>query len=276
MELLEGKKIAEKMLEDIKDKIKSENLNPGLAVILVGNNDASKIYIDIKDEAAAKVGIDFQKIEMSEDVSEGEVLEKISELNKEKEINGIIVQLPLPKHLDKLKIIKAIDPQKDADRFHPENLELFLKGDDDMQPPFPRAIMELINYSGENLESKEGIIICNSDKFGKVMQFILEKHGTSSEYILKEDIQSNSENIKNADILISACGVPGLIRGDTVKQGVIIVDGGITRADGKIIGDINPDSVKDIDGYISPVPGGVGPVTVACLMENVYLLTKNQ
>lgn len=284
MKLLKGKKVAKNILRDVRNKIRSENLNLGLAVVLVGNDESSIIYIDLKKEAAAKVGIDFKKIEMNKNVSEKEVLEKISELNRDKEINGIIVQFPLPEHLDKLKIVKAINSQKDVDGFSTfkdrshSGIDQSLYGARIFggHPVFPRAIMILIESSGQKLTGKRGIIICNSEKFGKVMQFILEKYGVQSEYIFKENIQSNLEKIKNADILITAVGKPGLITGDMVKQGAIVIDGGIIRADGKVTGDIDLESVKDVAGYVSPVPGGVGPVTVACLMENVYLHTKNK
>jgi len=274
MEILDGKKIADAILEELKSKILEENLHPVLGVILVGENEASKIYVDLKGKAAEKVGIGFRKIEMSENVSEEEVLNKITELNEDAEVNGVIVQLPLPKHLDKIKIIQAIDAKKDVDGFHAENIELFFASQERFFPVFPKALLELLKSTGEKLAGKKAVIICNSQEFGKTMQIVLQREKVSSQYFFRDDVEENLVDFQDADILITACGVPNLIQGELLKAGVIVIDGGITRVGDKVVGDVNVSSVQNLEGYLSPVPGGVGPVTIACLLQNVYWSAK--
>ena len=275
MDILSGKKIAEAILLELKNKITAKNLHPVLGVILVGSDEASKIYVKLKGEAAEKIGIGFQKIELATDVSEQKLLTIISNLNTDEKVNGIIVQLPLPNHLDKLNIIQTIDPKKDVDGFHNENIALFLSGQERFLPVFPSALMEILKSTKENLENKKAVIICNSEEFGQTMQTALRNENVVSQYFFRADISVNADKIKDADIIITACGVPNLISGGMLKEGVIIIDGGITRVDGKVVGDVDFDSVQDLLGYLSPVPGGVGPVTIACLLRNVYLASKN-
>ena len=280
MEKLNGKKIADRILDDLKNKISAENLQPVLAVVLVGENEASKIYVDLKEKAAEKIGIDFRKIAMSENSTEEDVLNKISELNDDPKVSGIIVQLPLPDSLDKIEIIQAIDPKKDVDGFHEENIELFFTGKERFFPVFPKAIIETLKSvetrHASSLQGKQAIIICNSQEFGKTMQETLKREKISSQYFFPDDVQDNLVDLGGADILVTACGVPNLIQGDILKDGVIILDGGIMRVDNKVVGDVDVASVKNLAGYLSPVPGGVGPVTIACLLQNVYNAKKSQ
>ena len=275
MKILDGKKIAEEILGDLKNKISADNLYPGLGVVLVGSDEASKIYVSLKGKAAEKVGIDFRKIEMLENASEEEVLAEIEKLNNDSKIHGIIVQLPLPKHLDKIKIIQAIDAKKDVDGFHDENIELFFAGKERFFPVFPKALLELLKSTGEKLENKKAIIICNSQEFGKTMQAALKTEKISSQYFFQDDVQDGLVDLQEADILITACGKPNLISGEALKDGVTIIDGGITRVGDKVVGDVNFASVQNLSGFLSPVPGGVGPVTIACLLQNVVEATKN-
>ncbi|MDP1884513.1 MAG: bifunctional 5,10-methylenetetrahydrofolate dehydrogenase/5,10-methenyltetrahydrofolate cyclohydrolase [Candidatus Moranbacteria bacterium] len=275
MEILNGKKIADRILEDLRNKILQENLNPGLGVVLVGSDEASRIYVSLKGKAAEKVGIGFRKIEMDEKSSESEVLAEISKLNADPEISGIIVQLPLPSQLDKIRIIQAIDPEKDVDGFHEENIGLFFAGRERFFPVFPGAILELLESVGEKLENKEAAIICNSQEFGKAMRSALGREGVAARYFFRDDIQDNLVDLKDFDIVITACGAPGLVRGEMLRGGAIVIDGGITKLENKVLGDVDFDSVKDLPGHLSPVPGGVGPVTIACLLRNVYLAAKN-
>ncbi|MDP1620611.1 MAG: bifunctional 5,10-methylenetetrahydrofolate dehydrogenase/5,10-methenyltetrahydrofolate cyclohydrolase, partial [bacterium] len=271
MEILNGKKIADEILDDLQDKIKQEDLQPGLGVVLVGSDEASQIYVNLKGKAAEKAGIVFRKIGMDEKASESEVLAAISRLNADPGINGIIVQLPLPGHLDKIKIIQAIDPEKDVDGFHEENIDLFFAGRERFFPVFPGAILELLKSAGEKLENKEAAIICNSQEFGKAMRSALGREGVAARYFFRDDIQDNLVDLKDFDIIITACGEPDLIQGGMLKDGMIIIDGGITRVGDKVVGDVDPVSVQSLAGHISPVPGGVGPVTIVCLLRNVYL-----
>ncbi|MDP1834044.1 MAG: bifunctional 5,10-methylenetetrahydrofolate dehydrogenase/5,10-methenyltetrahydrofolate cyclohydrolase [Candidatus Moranbacteria bacterium] len=275
MEILNGKKIADEILDDLQDKIKQEDLQPGLGVVLVGSDEASQIYVNLKGKAAEKAGIVFRKIGMDEKASESEVLAAISRLNADPGINGIIVQLPLPGHLDKIKIIQAIDPEKDVDGFHEENIDLFFAGRERFFPVFPGAILELLKSAGEKLENKEAAIICNSQEFGKAMRSALGREGVAARYFFRDDIQDNLVDLKDFDIIITACGEPDLIQGGMLKDGMIIIDGGITRVGDKVVGDVDPVSVQSLAGHISPVPGGVGPVTIVCLLRNVYLAAKN-
>lgn len=275
MNILSGKKIAEAILLEVKNKIDAEKLRPVLGVILVGSDEASKIYVKLKGEAAEKIGIGFRKIELTTDVSEQELLAAIATFNADESVNGIIVQLPLPEHLDKLKIIQAIDPKKDVDGFHNENISLFFAGQARFFPVFPNALLELLKSTKESLENKKAIIICNSQEFGQTMQTALQKEGVVAQYFFRADIPVNVDRIKDANIIITACGVPNLIPGEMLRDGVTVIDGGITRVGDKVVGDVDFESVKNLKGYLSPVPGGVGPVTIACLLRNVYLAAKN-
>lgn len=275
MKILNGKEIANKILENLKNDISSEGVNPALGVVLVGNDEASRIYVNLKGKAAEKIGVGFRKIELDENVSQEEVLKVIAGLNADADVHGIIVQLPLPSQLDKIAIIQAIDPRKDVDGFHDENIEKFFAGAERFFPVFPLAIMELLKSSEENLEKKNASIICNSQEFGKTMQAALKREKISAQYFFSDDVQDGMVDLKDFDIVISACGKPDLLSGEMLKSGAIVVDGGITRVGDKVVGDVNLSSVQNTEGFLSPVPGGVGPVTIACLLRNVYLASKN-
>jgi len=276
MKILDGKKISEKILDDISRNLKKNKSKPGLAVVLIGNDKASELYVKIKKEKAKKVGINFILFRFEEKTNEKIILEKIKSLNDEKKINGIIVQLPLPKKFHTQKIINAIDPVKDVDGFHPENIKLFLEGKGEIFPVFPQAVFKLIESSKQELKDKKAIIISNSKLFGEIMREALRKEKMKAEYILKKEISDNLEKIKKADILISAVGSRGIIKSDMVKSGVIIIDGGISKRGRKVFGDVDSESTRNLSGFISPVPGGAGPVTVACLLENVWEAFRNK
>ncbi len=268
MKLLEGKKISDKILESIKKKINQQKTKPGLAVILVGDDPASKIYVNLKEKAAKKVGINFYKFEFKKDALEKSIIRKIKELNSDKKINGIIVQLPLPKKFQTQKIINSISLLKDVDGFSAQEKNAAL------QPVFPGAIIKMIESSGTNLKNKKAIIIANSKIFGETMKKSLARKKMKSEYILSKEIKREINKIQKADIVISAVGKINLIKGEMMKRGVIVVDGGIVKKNGKTFGDVDFEAVSQKASFISPVPGGVGPVTIACLLENVYLASK--
>lgn len=271
MKLLRGKKIAGKILADLKKAVKRENLKPALAVVLAGENKASRVYVGLKKRAAKNIGINFYLCKFKESEEEATIIGKIKELNEDKKIHGIIVQLPLPKKLNTQKIINIILPEKDADGFSAKGGSAL--GGHPL-PVFPHAIMLLIESSKQKLQGRRAIVVVNSKIFGETMIATLKQKGMKAEYILSEKIKNNLSKIKNADILISAVGKPGLIKGAMIKKGAIIVDGGITKIGKKILGDVDFESVKNKAAYISPVPGGVGPVTIACLLESIYLLSK--
>lgn len=274
MFLLPGKQIADGILVRLKRDISEEKLRPGLAVLLVGKNPESKLYAGLKEKAAYEAGIIFHRIDLSENIKEQEIVHTIEKLNKDSNISGIIVQLPLPDNFNTQKIIDTISPLKDADGFHPENLKLFFQGQARLWPVFPKAILELLKSSGEKIKDKNTIIIANSDTFGKTMKKALEYEGVKGDYVIFNTIPQHEEKISRADIVISACGIPGIVTGSLIKKGAIVIDGGISKKGRNVFGDADFESVKNVAAFLSPVPGGVGPVTIACLLENVYKASK--
>lgn len=286
MELIKGKEIAENILMEIKEKISFKAVKPEFAVILVGDNEASRIYVELKEKASKRVGINFRKILFSKDVSEDKVIKKIKELNTDKKVSGIIVQLPLPNNLNKENIINTISVEKDVDGFHQKNQHLFLENKDFIYPVFPKAIVRMIEDTFEKKKEEEklkAVIVCKSSDFGIIMKKALEKIGLNAEFIFCEDLQKKRKNdnytrliLGRADIVVSACGIPKLLKENMVKNKAIIIDGGITKKDGKVFGDVDITSFSKTNCKISPVPGGVGPVTVATLLENVYLVSEKQ
>lgn len=274
MKLLKGKGISEKILRDLKKKIKREKLKPGLAVFLVGHDKASEVYVGLKQKAAHAIGIKFLLYRYKEKTGEREIIQKIKEINQDNSIHGIIVQLPLPKKFNTQKIINSIDPKKDADGFHPKNVRKFVAYKSEIWPVLPHAAWQLIKNTGVKTKNKKALVLANSDRFGEVMQAALRNKGIKANYILTKNIAKNLKNIKTTDVLVSAVGKPGLIKGDMLKKNVIVIDGGITKTGKKVLGDADIESVKKVAGYLTPVPGGVGPVTIACLLENVYLAAK--
>ena len=250
MKIINGRKIANQILVDLKKEIKLKKIKPCLAVILIGNNPASNLYVKLKQIAAKKVGIKVIKKNLSDNVSEQEVLEIINRFNQDSEINGILVQLPLPNHLSKNNIVQAISSEKDIDGFSSKSK---------FDPPLIMAIEKTLEATGEEIKVKKAIALVNSDVFGKM---------------LKSKLKINYQigfikDLKEFDVIITALGGPNVITGSMIKQGVILIDGGINIKDGKIVGDIDMQSVKNKAGWISPVPGGVGPLTVAFLLKNI-------
>jgi len=269
MKLLYGKPIADEILSRLKSEIAKLGEKPGVAVVLVGNNNASKIYVSLKEKAAQTIGMNFFRFDMAKNVPENDITDLVQKLNADEKIHGIVLQLPLPDGFDSEKIISRIDFKKDVDGF-------LAKSEKDLQPVFPHAIMLLAESSGEISGAKRAIVIANSDEFGKVMSAALAQKNISAEYFIAKDISSNLGKIKEADIVVSAVGSPGLLKGEMFKDGAIIIDGGIEKIGGKVVGDVDFASTEGKKGFLSPVPGGVGPLTIACLLENVYLAFKAQ
>ncbi|MEK7598233.1 MAG: bifunctional 5,10-methylenetetrahydrofolate dehydrogenase/5,10-methenyltetrahydrofolate cyclohydrolase [Patescibacteria group bacterium] len=282
MKLLEGKKISERILKKLENRIKKEKLKPALAVILVGDDKASEIYVKLKKKSAERIGIRFRLFRFEKNENENTIMKKLSDLNKNKNVSGIIVQLPLPKKFSTQKIINSIDPKKDVDGFSAKNGSAFgghpLKSFTGFQPVFPHAIIKLLKAvpRAELSERYKAVALVNSKKFGEVMVAALAKKKIKAGYIFYKELKKNPKVLKQADIIISACGRPGFIKGKMVKAGVIIIDGGITKRGERVLGDADRQSLEEIVGYLSPVPGGVGPVTIACLLENVYIASKKQ
>ena len=268
MIILDGKALSLKVLEQVKERVAKLEKQPHLVVILVGENPASKIYVNSKKKAAEKVGIKSTVIEMSVDVSEKELLSTIEKLNNDSDVTGILVQLPLPKHIDKNKVILAISPKKDVDGFTPENVGKMVIGlEPYFYPATPQGIMMLLDEYKIPIEGKEAVVVGRSNIVGRPMaQLLLKRNATVTMcHSFTQDIQ---DKIKTADIVISAVGKK-IVRCKMVKKNSCIVDVGIFRdANGKLTGDVDFDFVSPTCGYISPVPGGVGPMTIASLMYN--------
>lgn len=276
MTLLYGKPVAEEVTAKIKKLIESTGITPGLAVILVGENNASHLYVKLKEKAAQDIGIKFEKFLFNSTVKEKELLDLINILNDRRDINGIIVQLPLPKELNAKGVISQIDPRKDVDGFHFVTMKNFLDGYKKECPVFPRAVVELLYSSKENINGKKGIVLVNSDIFGKIMKQALLNEGVKADYLLFKNIDDNKEKIKEAEIVVTVCGVPNLIKSEMVNDDAIIIDGGISYLDGNVVGDVERISVESKVKFLSPVPGGVGPVTVATLLARVAEVAERE
>lgn len=268
MILLDGKNVAEKILQKVKTQVSAINIKPNLAVILVGNDPASQIYVRNKLKAADKVGIMSTVIHFDSNISEQELLDKINTLNNDKNITGILVQLPLPLHIDKNKIVTSISPKKDVDGFTPENVgKLAIGLEPYFYPATPQGILMLLDEYKIELEGADVVVIGRSNIVGRPMsQMLLKRNATvTSCHSYTKDLD---EKIKTADIVISAVGKK-IVRCKMVKKNSVVIDVGIFRdSNNQLTGDVDFDFVSQSAGYISPVPGGVGPMTIASLMYN--------
>mgnify|MGYP001471521349 CR=1 FL=1 len=265
--LIYGKEVAEKFLTDINKKIKESKEKPGLAIVLVGNNPASEIYVNFKEKKAKEVGLYFERHNLDENVKQDELLKLIDELNQNKKIHGMIVQLPLPKHIDEKLIVDSILPYKDADGFTPVNLGNLVNDDNRLLPATARACMELIKSTGVKIEGKNAVVVGRSTIVGKpVSLLLLQENATVT--LCHSRTKDLKEHCKNADILVAAVGKPKLIKKDMVKEGAVVIDVGINRTPLGLCGDVDFDNVKEVAGFITPVPGGVGPMTIAMLLDN--------
>ena len=269
--IIDGKKEAEIIRNEIRDeilKIKSKiSKIPSLTVILIGDYPPSKIYVKNKEKSAREVGINSEIIKYPKNVSENEILNKIEELNKDKNISGILVQLPLPDHISKKKIVNAIHPSKDVDGFNPINVGNLSSGYNSIVPCTPLGCLILIKKVEKNLSGKHVVIIGRSNLNGKPMAQLLLKENCTVTIVHSKTLNLQNECLK-ADILIVAVGVPKLVKKDWVKENAIVIDVGINKVGEKIVGDVNFDELKSKTKAITPVPGGVGPMTIACLLKN--------
>ena len=273
MELVDGKKIAVEILEFVRERIETLSFSPSLAVLLVGNDKASQLYVNLKEEEAKKVGIDFHLYKMDSNVTDEMIIELINFLNSDKEIDGILVQLPLPEHIDRDKVIASIDENKDVDGFKKENIEKFIDGDENVIcPVFPKALMTLAESTTDNLTTKKAVIIGKSDIFVQALVATGARIGLDVVEVSCNRIETNKDIVASADIIFIACGIPNMLSSDLIKENVIIIDGGISVVDKKTVGDVNANEVGKKASFLTPVPGGVGPVTVACLLENLVEL----
>lgn len=277
--ILNGTELSKKIKADLKiqvDEMKSRGINPGLAVIIVGNDPASRVYVNHKKNDCAEIGIESYEYALDENTTEVELIELIMRLNKDPRVNGILVQLPLPKHINEYKIIRAIDPMKDADCFHPLNVGKLATGKPEFLPCTPAGIIELLKENNIALEGKQCVVINRSNIVGKPLALLLlANNGTVT--ICHSKTRGLKEICRSADILVAAVGKPEYIKGDWVKPGAVVIDVGVSRPDGKkLVGDVEFDTVSEIASAITRVTGGVGPMTRAMLMKNTVMAVKLQ
>lgn len=269
--LLMGKEVSARIKAELKtevENLKKEGINPGLAVIIVGEDPASQVYVRNKERACEECGIYSEKYALPAETNQEELLKLIDELNNKSSISGILVQLPVPKHIDEKTIINAIAPNKDVDAFHPVNVGKIMVGNYDFVPCTPAGVMELIKESGIDVSGKECVIVGRSNIVGKPQaMLLLHQNGTVT--ICHSKTKNLAEKTKNADILVVAVGIPNFIKGDMIKEGAVVIDVGINRLENKkLCGDVEFESAEKVAGAITPVPGGVGPMTIAMLMKN--------
>ncbi len=277
--IIDGKKEAEVLREEVKKEIisikKKTNKVPGLVVILIGDLTPSQIYVKNKEKSSKEVGINSNVLKYSKDVTEEEILKKIKELNKDDKVSGILVQLPLPDQISKEKIINSIDPSKDVDGFSPINVGKLASGYNAIVPCTPQGCLLLVKKVEKNLSGKHVVIIGRSNLNGKpIAQLLLKENCTVT--ITHSKTKNLKEECLKADILIAAVGVANLVKKDWVKNDSVVIDVGINKLGDKIVGDVSFEEVKDKVKAITPVPGGVGPMTIACLLKNTLKCFKDR
>ena len=277
--IIDGKKVSNKIKEQIKDevlKLKEEGKEVGLAVVLVGDDSASKVYVSRKNKTCKNLGINSYEYKLSGDTTEQELLELIDKLNNDIKVDGILVQLPLPKHINERKVLSRVDSKKDVDCFHPENVGKIVRGDEDILPCTPYGIITLLKEYNIPIQGKNCVVVARSNIVGKpVSLLLLNENGTVT--ICHSKTEELMNITKRADILVVAVGKPNIITGDYIKEGAVVIDVGVNRLDdGKLCGDVNYEDACKKASYITPVPGGVGPMTIAMLMKNVVKLRKKR
>jgi len=274
MQIIDGKKIAEELKSAIALEVSGLNSKPGLAVILVGDNAASKVYVNNKEKGCQEVGFNSVKINRDENTTEKELLQLIQDLNNNETIDGILVQLPLPNHIDTKKVIEAIDPIKDVDGFHKENMGRLLQNNPTLRPCTPRGVMTMLEKSNINPYGLDAVVIGASNIVGRPMAIELLNAGATVT-ICHSKTQDLPGKVKSADIVVAAVGIPRFVQADWLKKGSVVIDVGINRLEtGELVGDVDFDQAKDVVNAITPVPGGVGPMTIATLLENTLLAHK--
>ncbi len=273
--IIDGKKIADKRLEILRERIEEEGLYPRLATVIVGNDPASQMYVRMKHKACEKVGIGSVGIEISADTTTKDVLDSVLRLNKDPDINGILVQLPLPKQVNTEHVVEAVLPSKDVDGFHPFNLGLLFSGKPRFAPCTPCGIMTLLAEYKIPVAGARAVVLGRSIDVGRPMSALLT-NADATVTLCHSRTQNLTEEIKRADILVSAIGKAHFVTADMVRQGVVVIDVGINQLDGKLVGDVDFARVSEIASSITPVPGGVGPMTIATLMENTFNAAKEQ
>ena len=274
-ELIDGKLVSNNIRQEIKEKVSSllskHSQVPGLAAVLVGDNPASEIYVRNKRKACADVGIYSEEYKLPEDTTQDELLKIIDGLNNNDKINGILVQLPLPNHIDESSILKAVSPQKDVDGFHPVNAGLLFQGEQKFIACTPHGIIKMLEFYNIDIQGKNAVVLGRSNIVGKpASMLLLQKHATVT--ICHSRTKNLQEILKEADIIVAAIGRAHFVTKDMVKKGAVVIDVGINRLDtGKLAGDVDFENVKDLCSHITPVPGGVGPMTITMLLWNTVM-----
>ncbi|WP_292486733.1 bifunctional methylenetetrahydrofolate dehydrogenase/methenyltetrahydrofolate cyclohydrolase [Methanohalobium sp.] len=277
--IIDGRSLSKKIeselsykVQDLKDRY---NITPGLSTIVVGDDPASKMYVRLKHKACDRVGIIAEDHFLSEDTTQDELIELVHNLNSRDDIHGILVQLPLPEHINEQKVMMEIDPLKDADGFHPQNMGNLLIGNEELVPCTPKGIMTSLEEYDVGIEGSDVVVVGHSNVVGKPMAtMLLNRNATVS--VCHVYTSNLNRYTVNADILIVATGVKHLIKSDMVKEGVVVIDAGISKEGDKVYGDVDFDNVKQKASLITPVPGGVGPLTIATLMQHVLKSAQNK
>ncbi|MDE6658580.1 MAG: bifunctional methylenetetrahydrofolate dehydrogenase/methenyltetrahydrofolate cyclohydrolase FolD [Eubacterium sp.] len=279
MNIIDGKAVSKAVRERVAaetEELKKKGVTPGLAVIIVGEDPASQVYVRNKEKACEEVGFYSEKFALPENTTQEELNALVQKLNERKDINGILCQLPLPKHLDDKEVINLINPIKDVDAFHPVNVGAIMIGDYNFLPCTPAGVMELIHSTGVDVCGKKAVVIGRSNIVGKPMAMLL-LHENATVEITHSRTQNLSEITAGADILVAAIGKAKFVTADMVKEGAVVIDVGMNRDEnGKLCGDVDFEGVKDKCSYITPVPGGVGPMTISMLMQNTLTAAKIQ
>ena len=280
MQIIDGKKVSAEVKEKVRQQTlelkEAHGITPGLAVVIVGDDPASRVYVNNKKKACELVGFKSEEYALPAETTQEELLELVSTLNNKDDINGILVQLPLPKHLDDKAVIAAISPQKDVDAFHAVNVGKIMLGEYDFLPCTPSGVMEMLHSYNIEVSGKNCVVIGRSNIVGKPMaMLLLHENGTVT--ICHSRTKNLADITKQADILVAAVGRPKFVTADMVKEGAVVIDVGMDRDEnGKLCGDVDFENVKDKCSYITPVPGGVGPMTIATLMKNTLKAARIQ
>ena len=277
--ILDGKAVSQRVKNALKEEtekfVEKYGIKPGLAVVIVGDDPASRVYVNSKKKACAEIGYYSEEHALPESTTEDELLSLVEKLNGDEKIHGILVQLPLPKHIDEEKIINAINPKKDVDAFHPVNVGKIMIGNCDFLPCTPAGVMELIDDAGIDLTGKNCVVVGRSNIVGKPQAMLL-LHKNATVTICHSKTKNIKEITKNADVLVAAVGRAQMFDGDYIKDGAVVIDVGMNRLENKkLVGDVDFESAEKKASYITPVPGGVGPMTIAMLMKNTLTAAKN-
>jgi methylenetetrahydrofolate dehydrogenase (NADP+)/methenyltetrahydrofolate cyclohydrolase len=274
-ELIDGKKLADSILERLKAQISSERMRPELVILAIGENRQSEVFISSKTKATERIGISSRVVRLSEAARQAEVVETIRRLNLDKDITGIIVQLPIPAHLIQEEILNTVSPEKDIDCLNAGNMGRLMQANSLFMPCTPKGILRLLDAYKVEPKGKNVVIVNHSILVGKPLAMLLLRVGATVS-VCHEFTNDLPAHTREADILITAVGKPHMITAEMVKQGAVVIDAGISAREGKIMGDVDFEAVKDKASLITPVPGGVGPMTVAMVMENLVIVYKNQ